>query len=260
MPETAYTEDKYWHNYPDGIGEHFWFIARNRMIEAALKPLVRPDDLILDIGCGRGHTVSHLRSKNFDCHGVEVGHPEVLAEARAFVHTGKDALDLPASLRKRVTVAMLLDVIEHLPDPVDFLKRVLKSLPNCRLILVTVPARKELWTNYDEYFGHYRRYNRSLLKAQGGAAGLRLLRLRYLFHALYLPVMLSRLSGVRRKVELTPPRSLAFHAALGWWFTLENLIMPPMLPGTSVMALFEPQRPQASRKPASTKSAVKGRR
>jgi 2-polyprenyl-3-methyl-5-hydroxy-6-metoxy-1,4-benzoquinol methylase len=239
MSETAYTEDKYWHNYPDGIGEHFWFVARNRIIEAELKKFRRADDVLLDIGCGRGHSVSHLRKRGFECFGVEVGHPQVLEDAAPYIHTGKDAFDLSESLRHRVTVVLLLDVIEHLPDPEAFLRRCRESLPHCRMILATVPARRELWTNYDDYFGHFRRYDLPMLAAQGRAAGLKLAHARYFFHLLCLPVLACKLLRIRRRVELKPPRSGLFHRLLAWCFTREVTVLPGILPGTSLLGVFE---------------------
>ena len=66
--------------------------------------------------------------------------------------------DLPEEERRGVTTLLVLDVIEHLEDPIAFLREVLSSFPDVSSLIVTVPAREELWSAFDDFYGHHRRY------------------------------------------------------------------------------------------------------
>jgi hypothetical protein len=45
---------------------------------------------------------------------------------------------------------LLRDVVEHIEDAGTFLRDLLRAFPNARHVLIAVPARMELWSNYDE--------------------------------------------------------------------------------------------------------------
>ena len=57
---------------------------------------------------------------------------------------GVDAWDLPLAERVRFDTILLLDVIEHIPDPAALLKRLSDGFPNLSHLIVTVPACQEL--------------------------------------------------------------------------------------------------------------------
>ena len=80
---------------------------------------------------------------------------------------------------------MLLDVIEHIEDDREFLRTIRSAFSNCQCVIVTVPARPEAWSEWDEYYGHFRRYSpetlRKTLSAIGGCVYVR-----YFFRSLYL--------------------------------------------------------------------------
>jgi len=147
--ETKFSDQQLEETYPKGIGNHFWNHARNRIIASTLFAQgVSPQSRILEIGCGRGVVVRYLRARGIDCHGVELSKSEVDDDLKGAVRMGWDCFELPVEFRDSVTGLMLLDVIEHLPDPVNFMSRLQTSFRNARFLLVTVPARKELWSNY----------------------------------------------------------------------------------------------------------------
>jgi hypothetical protein len=104
--------------------------------------------------------------------------------------TGVEAIDskihwgtletMPAG--QRYTVVLLLDVLEHLPNPESELRRVLEALEPAGLVLVTVPAFPILWTQHDNLNHHLRRYTKQSFKSLAASVGLRTLALRYFFH------------------------------------------------------------------------------
>jgi hypothetical protein len=195
---------------------------------------------ILDIGCGRGVVVKSLREAGFDCDGVEPGAVEPLAGVSAFVRSGLYAFDLPAAEREAYDTVLLLDVIEHLPDPADWLEQLTGSFPALSTVIVTVPARQELWSNYDEYFGHYRRYSMPMLLDIASRLGWGLRHMQYFFHGLYLPAWVLASINARRETSITPPRGVFkyLHRLVALGMVIDASLLPHRLPGTSLIASF----------------------
>jgi hypothetical protein len=175
-----------------------------------------------------------LRRRGLDCIGCELAAAPVPDHLRGIVFDRTDFIDLPAELRGRVRGALLCDVIEHLPKPVAFLRNVRAALPALRGLLVTVPARQELWSEWDRHYGHFRRYDLASLRATLAAAGFKPLFAGYFFHGLYLPAYLLR-GGNLRSISVKAPARGWLHAIAGAAFQAEEMMLPSVLPGTSAI-------------------------
>jgi SAM-dependent methyltransferase len=239
---SGFTASEYASAYADGMEHSFWNRARNRVIERRVRrALAVAAGRVLDVGCGRGIVVDHLRRSGIDCVGAEISQaPPLNADVAPYLRLGCDIADLPADLTREVRVALLLDVLEHLPEPNAFLHRCRRTLPGLRALVITLPARQELWSNYDEHYGHFQRHR--LEDLPGLLAGLPVRRLEtsYFFHGLYLPLRILTWMGRKRSPEFRPPgRGLAgaLHRAIGGVFSLEDRLVPRRLPGTSLIAL-----------------------
>ena len=75
--------------------------------------------------------------------------------------------DLPAGL----DAAYSINVLEHIEDPVTFLKRLRAKLKNGSSLYLYVPAFSSLYSEWDQRVGHFRRYELSLLVEHVSAAG-----------------------------------------------------------------------------------------
>jgi SAM-dependent methyltransferase len=234
---SAYGAEQRASAYPEGTEFHFWGQARCRIVHAKLPPLAR-GEVVLDIGCGPGVTVEFLRRRGIDCAGCDLArYPERDAELARHLHYERDAFSLPSELADRVRVALLLDVVEHLADPALLLRRCAERFPALRHVILTVPARAELWSNHDVYYGHRRRYDRPSLRALCADAGLRVEEIGYLFHALHPVVGLAKLLLGRRRVQVRPVRMRRAHACLAWLFHCEARLVPGAVVGTSLYAV-----------------------
>ncbi|MBI1778623.1 MAG: methyltransferase domain-containing protein [Proteobacteria bacterium] len=237
---AGFSAAQYAEAYSEGVERHFWNAARNRIIASELGKVARgsgPLGKILEIGCGAGVVVRHLRQRGFDCHGAELAAAPIAADLKPFIATNVDATTLDPSFRESIGTILLLDVIEHVEVPVQFLRGILAAFPMARRVLLTVPARRELWSNYDEHYGHYRRYDMRSLRAFIRDADLRLERAAYLFHALYPAMLLNRLTRRARTVVIEPPRHERVHRLLAVLFAWEARLLPAALPGTSILAV-----------------------
>jgi hypothetical protein len=86
---------------------------------------------------------------------------------------------------------VMLDVLEHLDDPVGALRHALSLLDADGVFLATVPAFRSIWTTHDDINEHRTRYTKSTMRALAGAADLSIDRLEYFFHWTY-PVKLAQ--------------------------------------------------------------------
>jgi len=239
MMNTAFDQAEFDLAYPDGVERNYWSVARNRILHSAIVRAGLADLDWIEVGCGRGQVVKYLRSKNIRSTGVELADVRPLSGIEHAVFANMDATALPD--RGRFTGLMLLDVIEHIEDPIGFVRLLKTAYPNIRHLLVTVPARQEVWSNYDEFYGHFRRYDCSSLGREIGAMGFRPRHMHYFFHALY-PAgrAVLALTG-RRQVRVSAPHSWQrmLHRALGEAFYWENKVLPGSLPGTSLLCLAD---------------------
>lgn len=236
---TQYTAQQYEENYPPGIEQHFWHRARNAIIARTLLRAGMADSFLLEIGCGTGIVVSYLRRRGMHCIGCDLADSPAVDQLRGVVLAGTDFRDLPAGTRQSISGVLLCDVIEHLPEPPVFLSDVRNAFPALRRVLITVPARQELWSSWDDHYGHYRRYDRSTLCADLTRSGFRVLSAQYFFHVLYVPMYLTRR---RRPTRIAAPRWMLPHLLIGAGLRLEQVLAPPWIPGTSLIAMAGPTK------------------
>lgn len=240
MVSTEFKQGQFSSIYPDGIENHYWTLARNKIIKRELMHNGLADKKILEIGCGKGVVVSFLRQAGLDCYGVELSKIEPIVSIRDFVNTGVGFEYLSNELKESTEVVMLLDVIEHIEDEATFISSVKKTFPKLCCILITVPAGPKLFSNYDVYNGHYRRYEFSTLSALEKKIGMRMLRFSYLFRPLYFSARLLNILGQKRKTKISPPKGVMIfaHKLLALFFVLEYLLLPNKLLGASAICCF----------------------
>jgi SAM-dependent methyltransferase len=175
--------------------DHWWFVGRRAIvfaqIEQALKP--SPDSRrILDIGCGTGATLDHLKRLG-EVQGIDLsqiplsyacrrGHNRVLRASATELPFENDSFELVTAL----------DVIEHLDDDIKGLSEIRRVLKPHAPAIIFVPAFQALWGPNDDQSGHKRRYRINQLRCSVEAAGLRVERISYANIAMFLPIMIGR--------------------------------------------------------------------
>ena len=237
---TEYSDDQYESNYPDGIENHWWHLARNRILVDTIANLVGPDAAVLEVGCGRGIVVKYLRSSGIDCTGVEPADAKPIATIAKYIHVRTNALDISRTQRQRYNTILLLDVIEHIPDPLAFLQELTDAFPNLTHVIVTVPACQELWSNYDVFYGHYRRYTLEMLKNLSEELRVNHTWEGYFFHLAYPLAWAAANVKKSRETKLASPHGLArwAHKFFSYVMILDCKLFPRRVPGTSAIACF----------------------
>lgn len=154
--------------------QHWWFVARRKIIESAIKKLsLSHDSSILDAGCGNGDNLSVL-SKYGNVEAMEKDEGALLkAQEREIgkVFQGELPNGIHAEIRKDNDLIVLLDVLEHIDDDAGSLRALSNYVEESGKLILTVPAYQFLWTNHDVLHHHKRRYTlnklRKLIESNG---------------------------------------------------------------------------------------------
>lgn len=237
--DTAFSSEQYDAAYSDGMEEHWWSLARSRMVAFFVRKYSMVGSGLLEIGCGRGIVVKALRKRGYKCDGVELANVRPIDGVEEFVKVETDATELPLETRKQYRTILLLDVLEHIQEPESFLSATLAKFPEAELLMVSVPARRELWSNYDETYGHFRRYNLAMLDLMGQSIQARVLWNGYVFQGLYLPMLFITKCLGRRTTNLKPPGKFGWvnHSIYLIIYGLFHLI-PRSIFGSSAIAIY----------------------
>ena len=155
-----------------------------------------PRARILDVGCGAGLFFDALQPFG-QVEGIESDSIAVQSAGkwRNMIHQGE--LNESFTPSEPYHLILLLDVLEHLSEPLEVLRQAAAHLHSGGKVLITVPAFNWLWTKHDDVNHHVRRYTAAEMQRTVGASGLSTDSSRYLFPSLVLPKALVR---VREKL------------------------------------------------------------
>lgn len=234
---SQFTADQYAHAYPPSMQDHYWSLARCACVYRKLIKFGLKSQKLLEIGCGTGIVVANLQARQIDIIGCELADIPKHALLSDDIATGICAFDLPQAEREGYTVVLLLDVLEHLEDRSAFLDKVYAHFPNVDDLIITVPARQELWSNYDDFYGHKLRYDRPGMRDEIAKTKWHVLGNSYFFHLIYWPTRVLLKVTKQRDVKLAGPVGAAkiIHRCVAGVFSLEAKLVPGWVPGTSLM-------------------------
>jgi 2-polyprenyl-3-methyl-5-hydroxy-6-metoxy-1,4-benzoquinol methylase len=177
-------QSEYAQQYRDLYRQHWWWRARERAILAEIRRLGFTEDGtadILDVGCGDGLLFSSLTGFG-RVFGVESDETTLAADSPYRERIYCQPFDADFQPARRFDLILMLDVLEHLPDPAAALEHARSLLRPEGRILITVPALNALWTTHDDVNHHYIRYDRQSFRTLASVAGVDLLTLQYFFH------------------------------------------------------------------------------
>jgi len=141
-------------------GSFFWHRLRWRAVREYL-PENESFDLI-DVGAGAGLLGSFLTQ---DRPQATYRFVEPIDSLRTFLRTNYgNAADAADDMDyKSARYVTLLDVLEHQEDDRRFLSGLVERMSPGATLLLTVPARQRLWSQWDVTLGHFRRYEKESL-------------------------------------------------------------------------------------------------
>lgn len=168
--------------------KHPWERARADFTLEQLRQCSPWDGPVVDVGCGDCYVLDRIKQAfpATQCLGVDTAFDgQYESPPGTEVYSSVEQL---AESARPAGVLLLMDVIEHVPDPVAFLQhlREARLIGPKTLIFVTVPAWQSLFSGQDICLKHYRRYRRSLLRQHLESARLQVSRSGYFFFSLLL--------------------------------------------------------------------------
>ncbi len=194
---------------------------------------------ILDVGCGDGLLFDRLMEFG-DVEGIETSREIVDPANPQFqkIHIGP--FDDSFRPGKQYSLILLLDVLEHIPDPGAALRRCESLLKPGGSLVVTVPAFNVAWTNHDVLNHHMTRYRRATLLPLLQKAGFKIEDSAYWFQWTFPVKLAQRFTEKLFRLRPASPKTplLAVNRALCSLCSLEHSILRPLhLPfGTTLFA------------------------
>ncbi|MCX9011216.1 MAG: class I SAM-dependent methyltransferase [Candidatus Methanoperedens sp.] len=140
---------------------NWWYKAKKDLIKRTVERLDKKGQ-ILDIGCGTGSNIIALE-KCGSVLGIDISKEAIkYAKSKNKNLVIADAHKIPFK-KGSITIALSLDVMEHLEKDSDFLEEVNSILGKNGYIIVFVPAFKFLWNDNDVWSHHKKRYSKKEL-------------------------------------------------------------------------------------------------
>jgi SAM-dependent methyltransferase len=129
----------------------------NSALTSLVNKHFNPDGKVLDYGAGIGTFSDRLRSQlDPTCLEIDHNHAEILKEKGYEVVNEVE--------KNRYDYIYSLNVLEHIENDREALEKLVQGLKPNGKILIFVPAFNLLFSALDEEVGHFRRYNKKMVK------------------------------------------------------------------------------------------------
>jgi 2-polyprenyl-3-methyl-5-hydroxy-6-metoxy-1,4-benzoquinol methylase len=209
------------------IDTHWYYVSKAGALRSLLHKVSVPE--LLDVGAGSGVFARQLLDARVSRRAICVD-PNYAQDEYIERWNGKE-IEFRRSVESvSQGLILMIDVLEHIPDDLEFLRSYTDRASPGTIVLISVPAFQFLWSGHDVFLQHQRRYTRTQLENLVQNAGLKLVRSRYFFASLFPFVCASRLysrwklqsSTVQPKSALRRHRPLT-NALLTWIHSIERM-------------------------------------
>jgi trans-aconitate methyltransferase len=163
-------KNHYFKELVDLEASNFWFCARNKIILWAIYKHSSKFKNFLEIGCGTGFVISAI-AKRFP--NSKITGSEYLEEGLIYARQRMPTINfLQIDARKipyqsEFDTLGIFDVLEHIQDDELVLEQMHKALKPGGILYITVPQHRWLWSLFDDYACHVRRYSNAELAMSG---------------------------------------------------------------------------------------------
>lgn len=124
-------ERRRYFRYPENIG-----------LIKDIHEVAPPPATILDIGCDKGYFIDEARRYGYDVAGVELSDSANEYTKRLKLDVKKDI----GHFEKKFDIVTMWHVLEHIPDPLEYLLKVKTKLNDSGRFFVRVPAIESFWS------------------------------------------------------------------------------------------------------------------
>jgi SAM-dependent methyltransferase len=211
------------------VRQHPWWLARARLAVAVLsKHNVIPPAQIIDVGCGWGVNLKALEQAGYQASGLDISRRilECIDQPSRRLIEADLNQSWPADTSLNDGL-LALDVIEHLDDDQNAIRQFGFLLRPGGIAVVSVPARPDLFSDFDRIQGHRRRYLPDRLRQAFAGSSLEVLDI-FWWGAWMVPILRRmRLNG-GGKSNQGPPKTYA-----------DYLRLPPLPARWAMRILYE---------------------
>lgn len=163
LQELIDLEESYW-----------WHVAKRRLVTSLLERFTPPPGRVVEGGIGSARNLIEFQNRGYEVAGFDlmqesVDHARSRGIDQAEVHDLGDPWPLDD---KSFDAAVMLDVIEHVEDPIQVLQNAARIVKDDGVLVITVPAYPFLFSDWDKRLGHFRRYTRAMFREHAAGAGL----------------------------------------------------------------------------------------
>ncbi|HXU78944.1 MAG TPA: class I SAM-dependent methyltransferase [Methylomirabilota bacterium] len=156
------------------VRRHPWWRARTELALAVLRREgINPPANVMDVGCGWGVNLDALEAAGYAASGLDISRQileHIDRPARRLIEADLSR-ELPAD--PPLSDGLLsLDVIEHIDDDRGAVRRFARLVRHGGVAVVSVPARPDLFSEFDAIQGHRRRYLPEDFRAVFAGSGL----------------------------------------------------------------------------------------
>lgn len=173
--------------------KHWWHIAKRIACKEIISRYLKKGRIkILDIGCGTGKNLAEF-SKIGKVWGID-NSPDAIKfckERRQLSNVCLADAEKTSFTKETFDLVTMLDVLEHTDDSKTLLE-VHRILKKRGFLLLTVPAYKWMWSNWDAVLHHERRYTKGQTEKLLESHGFEVVKSTYLYSFLLLPVFMVR--------------------------------------------------------------------
>jgi len=174
---------------------------------------------IVDFGAGIG-TLSIIFREKFKltpiCIEIDDVNKQYLKRRKFNV---SDSLD---EVLEKSDLIFSSNVLEHIEDDLNILRKMKNNLTNDGLIYLYLPAKMSLWTELDEIVGHYRRYEIREIREKCKSCGLKVVASHYADSVGFFASLLMKFVGYNSKKGIGSVSSLKFYDK--WVFPISKFM------------------------------------
>jgi 2-polyprenyl-3-methyl-5-hydroxy-6-metoxy-1,4-benzoquinol methylase len=127
----------------------FKFSSHKKLIN-----FVYPNSRVLDVGCSKGYIARELKKKGCSITGIDIN-KEDLREAKKYCDRTILGDITKKDIKEKFDVIILGDIIEHVVQPLDLLKKLRKNLDKGGYILISTPNIVNIYPRLKIFLGSF---------------------------------------------------------------------------------------------------------
>lgn len=135
--------------------EHWYYLSKYAFIYNTIKRINKSKvSRIIEVGAGSGFFSQEL-GRDLDADEViqiDINYRSEELDRR------NNILRFDACPHFAGDLYLMIDVLEHVSNPLEFLKHYVSEAQKGALFIMTVPAFQFMWSEHDIFLGHYKRY------------------------------------------------------------------------------------------------------